>query len=157
RFGQSRAQHNLGLKIQLALRFFCTAEASPSMVPVASRDIGNRCFIIGDLVNERGKDSDACFLPTRNIVNVTSLPTERTGDQPKAYIINIDKIPCCYPLVLDRQRQIMQRFINKRWYDITPHGGRRATPLAGAQDLPRAIDVLESGFYYGHVILRAIV
>src|SRR5215510_9562565 len=117
------------------------------MVPVAPREIGNRCLIVGDLVDEGSKGSDACFLPARNIVDVTSFPTERTGDQPEAYIINIDKISCCYPLVLDGQRQIMQRLIYKRWYDITPHGGRRATPLSSTQDFPRAIDVLESGFY----------
>src|SRR5207253_1839349 len=43
------------------------------------------------------------------------------------------------------------------WGDVAPHRGGRAAPTAGAENLSRAVDILESSLDEGHAVPGEIV
>ena len=82
--------------------------------------------------------------PGGEVVGLARRAARGAGDQAARDVLDKDEVAAGDAAVLDRQRLPMQRLPDKGRGHVAPYGVRRAAPASGAEDLARAVDVLEA-------------
>src|SRR5262249_25034079 len=154
---EALVQSDLGLEPEGRPRDLRRAVSLSRTIPGPLRSELDRGRVTGEAIDRLGQFQDGRLLAAGDVVGTPRLTRQRAEHEAVRNVLSVDEVPRRDPTVLDRQGHILQGAVDEGRRDVPPDGRRGAAPLAGAENLSRAVDVLEPGLDRGQIVLLEVV
>ena len=157
RAAQALLERRLGPEAELPLRLRGAAEAAARAVPVPrGATFSSEVLSVSSRTAAPARGSSS----PRRSPGCRRRRARRCSAQrirPRDDVVDVDEVAARDAAVVDWQRHALERAVDERRRHVPPDRRRRAAPLAGAEDLARAVDVLEARPHRRQAVLLVVV
>src|SRR5262249_26328147 len=112
-----------------------------------------RRLVARELVHELRELEDRVLAARREVVDLARLSAQGAGHEAARDVGHVDEVARRDAALVELERLALERPPDEGRRDVPPDGRRRATPAARAEDLARAVDVLEARADGRHLVL----